>query len=265
MQDPREQNKKVKTKAAMLEELESLRGLLLEEDEIPILQEVIEPHPATNQVEKPLSSQALHQLQDDFKALSQAMTEKQQAIKASQPAQSAASAATSASLLEAFTRASQQHAQTLNKPATTTKAVQEDLPLNFDGVEEPSLKSAEPGHSEPEKPVETEKNEEKPADRWSTQKTSPARPALTKAQGENPFLPQHIRARLHGNRPLPSFDLPKVEPVANPKIEDMNQPASRQALVDALVEASLPRIERELRDKLATLSQETLKRLLNES
>jgi hypothetical protein len=35
--------------------------------------------------------------------------------------------------------------------------------------------------------------------------------------------------------------------------------------VDALVEASLPRIERELRDKLATLSQETLKRLLNES
>ncbi|RZA01563.1 MAG: hypothetical protein EOO68_10300, partial [Moraxellaceae bacterium] len=33
---------KIKTKAAMLNELESIKGLLLEEDDIPILQEVIE-------------------------------------------------------------------------------------------------------------------------------------------------------------------------------------------------------------------------------
>ena len=43
---------KTKTKAAMLIELESIKGLLKEEDDIPILQEVIEQTPASEAQKK---------------------------------------------------------------------------------------------------------------------------------------------------------------------------------------------------------------------
>lgn len=264
MQDPREQNKKVKTKAAMLEELESLKGLLREEDEIPILQEVIEARPATGRAmgpatgptmerpDKPLSPQALHQLQDDFTALSQTMTGKAQIVKKQEPAPT-----TSASLLEAFTRASQHEAEE-HKASSAPQAMQTDLPLDFDEEESPALSGPDTQRADK---LQTDRlvNERLVNDRLQS-----ARQPLTRAQGENPFLPQHIRARLHGNRPMPSFELAKPEPVTL-KPEETPPPNSRQALVDALVDATLPRLERELREKLASMSQETLKRLLNES
>lgn len=259
MQDPREQNKKVKTKAAMLEELESLKGLLREEDEIPILQEVIEARPATGRAmgpatgptmerrDKPLSAQALHQLQDDFTALSQTMTGKAPTVKKQEP-----SPTTSASLLEAFTRASQHEAEG-HKALSSPRAMQTDLPLDFDEEESPALSGPD-----------TQSADKLQTDRLVNDRLQSARQPLTRAQGENPFLPQHIRARLHGNRPMPSFELAKPEPVTL-KPEETPPPSSRQALVDALVDATLPRLERELREKLASMSQETLKRLLNES
>ena len=37
---------------------------------------------------------------------------------------------------------------------------------------------------------------------------------LGKAAGENPFLPEHIRSRLHGNNPPPSFEFATAKKIA---------------------------------------------------
>ena len=59
---------KGKTKAAILHELESIKGLLLEDDEIPILQETIaDSEPGSS---RPLPKHDLDELHDVFQALS---------------------------------------------------------------------------------------------------------------------------------------------------------------------------------------------------
>lgn len=107
----------------------------------------------------------------------------------------------------------------------------------------------------------------------------PRRPAPTKASGENPFLPAHIRARLHGNRPPPGFDsesssapahdaapTPDKTPVPD-KTESLNRSAAdinREQLVNELLSELQPLLEAQLRDKLNSLSREQLHQLMDQ-
>jgi hypothetical protein len=78
-----------------------------------------------------------------------------------------------------------------------------------------------------------------------------------KALGENPFLPQHIRARLHGNNPPPIFDFSATSTATKStgKIE------TRHDLINELLKKFLPQIEQELRLKLLTMTEDELRRL----
>lgn len=70
---------------------------------------------------------------------------------------------------------------------------------------------------------------------------------------ENPFLPKHIRDRLQGNRstPPPATTVPPAQPVA----ASSNSKSSEEQLVDELVKTYLPKIERELRERLRNMLQ----------
>ena len=89
------------------------------------------------------------------------------------------------------------------------------------------------------------------------QKAQPRNRPMPKAVGENPFLPQHIRDRLHGNNPPPLFDfsLTTFATKAAGKIEN------RHDLVNELVKKFLPQIEQELRLKLLSMTEEELRKL----
>lgn len=87
--------------------------------------------------------------------------------------------------------------------------------------------------------------------------------AQAKASGENPFLPQHIRERLHGNNPPPLFEYDTAKKILNATkhiAHKINKP--RQALVDDVVHSLLPQIEAELRHRLFAMSVEDLQKLL---
>lgn len=69
---------------------------------------------------------------------------------------------------------------------------------------------------------------------------------LKKPLGENPFLPEHIRNRLKGA----TVAKPQTPPAAEPQV---SQADPREALVDELVDEFLPKIEQQLRLRLAEL------------
>jgi hypothetical protein len=180
-------NNKVKTKAEMLLELESIKGLLLEEDDIPLLQESIFQDSV---------------FQDSF--------------------------------------------------------LQENIP-----------QEVEPA------PIE-QQDFFNPPIAENTISTA-ARTAPIKATGENPFLPAHIRTRLHGNNPPPLFEIEtakKISSVSRPTTLLGNtqhysytaKPSThQQELIDEVVEAMLPKITHELRERLEGMSKEMLKILLAEN
>lgn len=161
-----------KTKGEILSELESIKDLLIEEDDIPILQEV-------------------HLV--DHKIADQASVTN--------------------------------HASPAKTPGGTQTSI-------FDELDEI--------------PVITD----------ITSDTSQQR-SIPKAMGENPFLPQHIRARLHGNNPPPIFDFSTTSSTtkSNGKIE------TRHDLINELVKKFLPQIEQELRLKLLTMTEDELRKL----
>lgn len=82
--------------------------------------------------------------------------------------------------------------------------------------------------------------------------------AKAKAIGENPFLPQHIRDRLQGNNPPPLFNENTLALPSNASGK------SRLQLINELMTQLQPTLERELRQKLFSLSEQELERLLNE-
>lgn len=173
-----------KTKAEILQELESIKGLLLEEDDIPILQAIDQsvrdesPAPESIQVNNPSVLPGQTSLFGDDPA-----QERQQPFMQANP---------------------------LQTPQNTTRP-------------------------------------------------------LAKASGENPFLPQHIRERLHGNNPPPLFEYETAKKILNSTkhiAHKINKP--RQALVDEVLGSLMPLIERELRHRLFAMSVEDLEKLLNE-
>jgi hypothetical protein len=112
----------------------------------------------------------------------------------------------------------------------------------------------------------TEMSADEPLAASSPTKTQPARPTLAKATGENPFLPQHIRARLHGNNPPPLFDF-MLNNSNNPAPATISSAGSsdkkslHQDLIKDVVDALMPQLEDELRQRLKELTQEELERL----
>lgn len=257
---------KNKTKAAMMQELESIKGLLLEDDEIPILQEVFASEsergfnstaPANNEsknkaAQTPMSRQHIEALHDQFEALGQSIAGKH----ADPDHRDTKAPQNASSLLDAFTRAA---------PPQIPKAPQPTPKL-----QQPSL---------------FQEDTQGP-DEGSRSDSNAQRPALAKASGENPFLPQHIRARLHGNNPPPMFDYAAstshtkapttpiqtttksnaemlIEPPKHSEHKDSPLLPTKHQLIKEVIATVMPQLEKELQHKLEQLSQQELERLRN--
>jgi hypothetical protein len=211
---------KTKTKAAMLHELESIKGLLLEGDNIPILQEVMD-------------SEAAMEL----------------------------------NLQE----------QDVSVQATSAKIIVEEQQDFFDSLPQTELSIHDESASELLNTIdEFEKHTaELTANKLvaDAHKTILARPNLAKATGENPFLPAHIRSRLHGNNPPPLFAQETARKIAGSSLPSRllgntfttNQHSktlsSHDEIIDNLIEKFMPEIEKELRIKLEALSKAQLDNL----
>jgi hypothetical protein len=208
---------KTKTKAAMLHELESIKGLLLEADDIPILQEVMES--------------------------------------------------------EATLDASSQEQESATK-ATSARIIVEEQQDFFDSL---NHTMAHTRHESASELVDTIAELEKHTNEVTVNKLASdshksafARPNLAKATGENPFLPEHIRSRLHGNNPPPLFAKEAARKIASSSLPsrflgntfNTNQPtkilSSHEDIIDSVIDKLMPEIERELRSRLEIMSKHLL-------
>jgi len=209
-------NDKSKTKSAMLSELESIKGLLLEDDDIPILQEVIEP-PAQS-----------HPSDSEAKAAARVIVEQQQD----------------------FFNADDE----LSDVDEDLLDTGEDLLDSLDDLEEKT----------------TQLTTSKPQENFRQAIT---RPTIPKATGENPFLPEHIRARLHGNNPPPLFAAEAARKIAGsarpvtqlgnlqPRNQTSRPNSMQQDIIDSVIARMMPEIEKELRQRLETMSKAMLDEL----
>jgi hypothetical protein len=232
---------KTKTKAAMLNELESIKGLLLEEDDIPILQEVIEhqtahtpthPKPEHNEPEEKatpkttVETKTIYEEQQDF----------------------------------------------FSSPLYTPPHTEVD---HIDSAETYPIDSAN-DLLETLRDLEKHTEEVTASKLPDNQKSVFARPSLAKATGENPFLPEHIRARLHGNNPPPLFANETARKIATTSAPSRQLGNTfsfgaagnavktnnyQQDIIDSIIEKMMPDIERELRNRLETMSKNMLDEL----
>jgi len=231
-------DKKTKTKAAMLDELESIKGLLLEEDDIPILQEVIE-----NKVTLPIENSA--------------------------------SKSPATQMIETKTEV---------KPTADAKTIFEEQQDFFHSPV--STQTAKPASSDRARELmdtlgELEKHTaDVTANKFSSDiNKSSSRTSLAKATGENPFLPEHIRARLYGNNPPPLFETETARKISTTSVpsrqlgntfsvtgtnvnvgtEKTNH--HRQDIIDSIIEKMMPDIEKELRNRLEIMTKNLLDEL----
>lgn len=222
-----------KTKAEILQELESIKGLLLEEDDIPILQAIDETHPMeivqADVFHVATASQAQHHAND-------AVTSQPTPAQLAMPGQT--------SLFE-------------EESGISASEPTESMALTgFTNPDEESTLEKRLGFAAHLSPEESTLN---------TQILPDAARPLTKANGENPFLPQHIRERLRGNNPPPLFEYETAKKIINATKDianKINKP--RQTLVDDVINTLVPQIETELRRRLFAMSVEDLEKLLNE-
>ena len=200
---------KHETKNAILGELESIKELLQNQDDIPLLQDDI-----------PLLSDAI----DEF-------TEG-----AGPPPLFADNPRAAAPVVEQ---------QTLFEDNLETKALEE--------------------HASPKKQGQTKTPDE--AKKRKNKKVKPP-PIVPDLIDENPFLPQHIRDRLHTNKTLvdiikesPQFTDTSTRPTsASSHTDDATLPNDVSiTLIDDLVAEFMPKIEQELRHRLLALSKQSHK------
>jgi len=229
----------IKTKAAMLHELESIKGLLLEEDDIPILQEMIDVAPLAGvppETVPKIPTRIIVEEQQDFFA-----------------------------------------APTANSPAPESTTFGSKL-------SEP--KAAEPDPDDEDYPLETETSllntleelekhtAEVTANKFSSElHKAGTRPNLAKATGENPFLPAHIRSRLHGNNPPPLFAQETAKKIATASVpsrllgntsvpgNSLKSTNHQQNIIDSIIDKLMPEIEKELRARLELMSKNMLDEL----
>lgn len=257
---------KGKTKAAILHELESIKGLLLEDDEIPILQETIADRAPGS--DRPLPKRDLDELHDVFQALSHNIRNASGKIGAP------TSPARPSGLLDALVHSQSKSVPT--RPETTGQQASlfGDNKPGGSQLNENKFNDADQDYLDQATVDLTEEPNEKWKDaafdqplNYAVNKsiTPPPRPALAKASGENPFLPQHIRARLHGNNPPPLFDPATAEkPMTVKANKPTVEPFNRQQLIREVMAAVMPQVEQELRQRLHALTDEQLQDLLND-
>lgn len=216
-----------KTKAEILQELESIKGLLLEEDDIPILQAIDETLHAD------IFHQTQHQPNHQFTHQTTNQTTNQTASQTT------------------ATEVSQDNTNPSVLPGQTSLFEDESAEhSNQPAIEKRQGFAAHLSNSGATLHPQTQAGSARP---------------LAKASGENPFLPQHIRERLHGNNPPPLFEYETAKKIVNATkniANKINKP--RQTLVDDVVSSLMPQIEAELRHRLFAMNVEDLEKLLNE-
>lgn len=225
-----------KTKAAMLNELESIKGLLLEEDDIPILQEEV-----SEQETAPLVSVASQQEPDT-----------------SSPSQNKAARRTIFEEQQDFFHSPIDHKIDHSDHQATTAAAMELVETEL--LETLNVLEKHTAEVTAGKPLK------------DTHKHAIVRPNIVKATGENPFLPEHIRSRLHGNNPPPLFANEAARKIAHSSIPTrqlgntfgVSNPAKsnhQQDLIDSIIDKMMPEIEQELRSRLELMSKTLLDEL----
>lgn len=228
-----------KTKAAMLNELESIKGLLLEEDDIPILQEEVleqaaEPIPVAAKPQEPEIK-----LTTQTKATRTIFEEQQDFFHSPNHSE---------------TNHNQSHSDHQAATAAAMELVDREL---LDTLSELEKHTAEVTAGKPIK---------------DTHKHSFERPNFAKATGENPFLPEHIRARLHGNNPPPLFANVTARKIASSSVPSRQlgntftvassaKSNHQQDIIDSIIEKMMPEIEQELRSRLELMSKTLLDEL----
>jgi hypothetical protein len=251
-----------KTKAAMLNELESIKGLLLEQDDIPILQEaVLEQRPDTETM--PLASETIQEQDAHLTTPNKAVPAKtifeEQQDFFSSPSQNEShlSAPTNTNISN-----SAHSALGSTDHNTTTAAAMELVESELlDTLNELEKHTAEVTAGKLAR---------------DSHKHNIVRPNLAKATGENPFLPEHIRARLHGNNPPPLFATQTAKKIATSSIPSRQlgntftvasnarshqQQDTIEDIIESIVEKIMPEIEQELRSRLEVMSKSLLEEL----
>jgi hypothetical protein len=189
-----------KTKAEILQELESIKGLLLEEDDIPILQDM--------EGEDEFLDDEFHQEPPVLIARHESVLPGQGSL--------------------------------FDEPKSAVAKIAQQLNTSAPASQEYKTPRAQPNTITDSRP-------------------------LAKASGENPFLPQHIRERLHGNNPPPLFEYETAKKIiSSTKNSPLKTNKPRQYLVEEVMLSMMPQIERELRHRLFAMSVEDLEKLLNE-
>lgn len=261
---------KGKTKAAILHELESIKGLLVENDEIPILQEAVVD--GTAETERPLPKRDLDELHDVFQALSRNIRSASGKI-GLPPAASATPR--SPSLFDTLVsptgkndNTKPEHARQQGSLFGDEKARNADRDYLDEETVNPLDEDTEELADRPLDSADEQKSSgrpEQPLNYAVSKSITPPRPALAKASGENPFLPQHIRARLHGNNPPPLFEPGVAEkPTAMVQTKPVPEPLNRHQLIRDVIASVMPQLEQELRQRLLPLTEEQLLEMLQD-
>lgn len=242
-----------KTKSELLRELESIQSLLDDQD-IPMLSEVIDKlspanhPPSSSDNDRPLNEAEYAHLRKTYKSIKQEVTRYSTHHKARETTQSDATEEENLELdlgtLPTAEAVTQSHRHSETDPHTTESHLplagqqalftlrSEDSADDPDAQPDPATTAADAGSDD----------------------SQPSKTRQTARSGENPFLPQHIRERLRGNR---AGDFPAS--MYTPKAGAY----TRKQLVDELVDSLLPEIEQALRLKLAGMSDEQIKGLLD--
>ena len=217
-----------KTKAEILQELESIKGLLLEEDDIPILQEMEDEDMFLEDDDLEVDGIGYETFENDFHPEPPMLTLQASVL----PGQT--------SLFDEPLSAATKISHQLNKTTFVS-------------------------HESKTRPSQLDQEHKKSG--YASQLSgalSDNRP-LAKASGENPFLPQHIRERLHGNNPPPLFEYETAKKIIRSTKNIAHKTSKpRQYLVEEVMLSMMPQIEIELRHRLFAMSVEDLERLLND-
>jgi hypothetical protein len=234
-----------KTKAEILQELESIKGLLLEEDDIPILQDMEDEDEILDEEfnsEPPI----LFSRHESVLPGQGSLFDELNPLKISSSFEDRIT-------LDGHTPAVTSIAQQLQQNISTAQAT----PTSQDN-KKPGFAS----HLNNDISYTTTHTNHTTAHTTNAQQ---AQRTLAKASGENPFLPQHIRERLHGNNPPPLFEYETAKKIISSTKNIANKTNKpRQYLVEEVMLSMMPQIERELRHRLFAMSVEDLERLLTE-
>lgn len=237
-----------KTKAELLRELQSIQSLLdeqgsdglpdLDDEDIPILDEFIEPdddhsHPLAADDEKDETLDALNAayaaLTGDIDAHS-ALEKDNRNEEATEPPQKSLHAQETTASADAPSDAQQAIEAPAHALLNAEPSADEPEDRDDPGAHEDQLGrhgSVAP-HSDPAAPAPLPGQQslfDGPAKPSHHSSISPRPAQVTKASGENPFLPQHIRERLRGNQPLPKGEfIQPATPPAHLDLSDLPKP-----------------------------------------